>query len=160
MLSYDPNLRLPLWPSAEEARQQILSIWDKADVIKVSDVELEFLTGSDKIDDASALSLWHPNLKLLLVTLGEHGSRYYTKNFHGSVEAFHVSTVDTTGAGDSFVGALLSKIVDDQSVLEDEARLREVLKFANACGAITTTKKGAIPALPTEADALKLIKEA
>ncbi|XP_027911715.1 fructokinase-2-like isoform X1 [Vigna unguiculata] len=159
LLSYDPNLRLPLWPSPEEARQQILSIWEKADVIKVSDVELEFLTGSDKIDDESALSLWHPNLKLLLVTLGEHGSRYYTKNFHGSVDAFHVNTVDTTGAGDSFVGALLCKIVDDQSILEDEARLREVLKFANACGAITTTKKGAIPALPTEADALNLIKE-
>ena len=79
LLSYDPNLRLPLWPSPEEARKQILSIWDKADLIKVSDVELEFLTGSDKIDDASALSLWHPNLKLLLVTLGENGSRYYTK---------------------------------------------------------------------------------
>ncbi|KAK7325078.1 hypothetical protein VNO77_29138 [Canavalia gladiata] len=160
LLSYDPNLRLPLWPSAEEARKQILSIWEKADLIKVSDVELEFLTGSDKIDDASALSLWHPNLKLLLVTLGEHGSRYYTKNFHGSVDAFHVNTVDTTGAGDAFVGALLSKIVDDQSILEDEPRLREVLKFANACGAITTTKKGAIPALPKEADALKLVKGA
>ncbi|XP_014494566.1 fructokinase-2-like [Vigna radiata var. radiata] len=159
LLSYDPNLRLPLWPSPEEARQQILSIWEKADVIKVSDVELEFLTGSNKIDDESALSLWHPNLKLLLVTLGEHGSRYYTKNFHGSVDAFHVNTVDTTGAGDSFVGALLCKIVDDQSILEDEAKLREVLKFANACGAITTTKKGAIPALPTEADALNLINE-
>ncbi|BAT90839.1 hypothetical protein VIGAN_06212800 [Vigna angularis var. angularis] len=159
LLSYDPNLRLPLWPSPEEARQQILSIWEKADVIKVSDVELEFLTGSDKIDDESALSLWHPNLKLLLVTLGEHGSRYYTKSFHGSVGAFHVNTVDTTGAGDSFVGALLCKIVDDQSILEDEAKLREVLKFANACGAITTTKKGAIPALPTEADALNLINE-
>ncbi|XP_054812518.1 probable fructokinase-4 [Prosopis cineraria] len=160
LLSYDPNLRLPLWPSADEARKQILSIWDKADVIKVSDVELEFLTGSDKIDDASAMSLWHPNLKLLLVTLGEHGSRYYTKNFHGSVDAFHVNTVDTTGAGDSFVGALLCKIVDDQSVLEDEARLREVLKYANACGAITTTKKGAIPALPTEADVRSLINGA
>ncbi|KAI9081843.1 hypothetical protein K1719_036241 [Acacia pycnantha] len=160
LLSYDPNLRLPLWPSAEEARKQILSIWDKADVIKVSDVELEFLTGSDKIDDASAMSLWHPNLQLLLVTLGDHGSRYYTKNFHGSVDAFHVKTVDTTGAGDSFVGALLCKIVDDQSILEDEARLREVLKYANACGAITTTKKGAIPALPTDADALNLINGA
>lgn len=76
------------------------------------------------------------------------------------MDAFHVNTVDTTGAGDSFVGALLGKIVDDQSILEDEARLREVLKFANACGAITTTKKGAIPALPTEADVLSLIKEA
>jgi len=79
LLSYDPNLRLPLWPSAEEARKQILSIWEKADLIKVSDNELEFLTGSDKIDDATALTLWHPNLKLLLVTLGEHGARYYTK---------------------------------------------------------------------------------
>ncbi|KAJ7947494.1 Fructokinase [Quillaja saponaria] len=158
LLSYDPNLRLPLWPSPEEAREQILSIWEKADLIKVSDVELEFLTGSNKIDDATALSLWRPNLKLLLVTLGENGSRYYTKNFHGSVDAFHVSTVDTTGAGDSFVGALLCKIVDDQSILEDEPRLREVLKFSSACGAITTTKKGAIPALPTETEVLSLIK--
>lgn len=79
LLSYDPNLRLPLWPSADYAREQIMSIWDKAEVIKVSDVELEFLTGSDKIDDESAMSLWHPNLKLLLVTLGEKGCRYYTK---------------------------------------------------------------------------------
>ncbi|AES67774.1 putative fructokinase [Medicago truncatula] len=158
LLSYDPNLRLPLWPSADEARKQILSIWEKADLIKVSDNELEFLTGSDKIDDATALTLWHPNLKLLLVTLGEHGARYYTKNFHGQVDGFKVNTVDTTGAGDSFVGALLAKIVDDQAILEDESRLREVLKFANACGAITTTKKGAIPALPKEEDVLNLIK--
>nr|AFO84081.1 fructokinase [Actinidia chinensis] len=158
LLSYDPNLRLPLWPSAEEAREQIMSIWDKAEVIKVSDNELEFLTGSDKIDDESAMSLWHPNLKLLLVTLGEKGCRYYTKSFHGSVDAFHVKTVDTTGAGDAFIGALLCKMVDDRSVIEDEARLREILKFANACGAITTTKKGAIPALPTESDVLSLVK--
>ncbi|KAA8527281.1 hypothetical protein F0562_034622 [Nyssa sinensis] len=157
LLSYDPNLRLPLWPSAEVAREQIMSIWDKAEVIKVSDVELEFLTGSDKIDDADAMSLWHSGLKLLLVTLGEKGCRYYTKNFRGAVDAFHVKTVDTTGAGDSFVGALLCKIVDDHSILEDEQRLREVLKFANACGAITTTKKGAIPALPTEPEVLSLI---
>ncbi|XP_059632920.1 probable fructokinase-4 isoform X2 [Cornus florida] len=150
LLSYDPNLRLPLWPSAEEAREQIMSIWDKAEVIKVSDNELEFLTGSDKIDDADAMSLWHPGLKLLLVTLGDKGCKYYTKNFHGAVDAFHVKAVDTTGAGDSFVGALLVKIVDDQSILEDEKRLREVLTFANACRAITTTKKGATPALPTE----------
>ncbi|KAH9727564.1 putative fructokinase-4 [Citrus sinensis] len=144
LLSYDPNLRLPLWPSPEEAREQIMSIWDKAEVIK--------------IDDESALSLWHPNLKLLLVTLGEHGCRYYTKSFKGAVDAFRVKTVDTTGAGDAFVGALLCKIVDDQSVIEDEPRLREILKFANACGALSTTKKGAIPALPTESEALALLK--
>ncbi|KAK9288099.1 hypothetical protein L1049_016546 [Liquidambar formosana] len=160
LLSYDPNLRLPLWPSPEEAREQIMSIWEKADLIKVSDVELEFLTGSNKIDDAAAMSLWHPGLKLLLVTLGEDGCRYYTKNFHGSVEGFHVNTVDTTGAGDSFVGALLCQIVDNLSILEDEAKLREVLKFANACGAITTTKKGAIPALPKESEVLHLLNGA
>jgi len=93
LLSYDPNLRLPLWPSADEARKHILSIWEKADLIKVSDVELEFLTKSDKIDDASALSLWHPNLKLLLVTLGEQGCRYYTKvknNFTSPIYPFSV----------------------------------------------------------------------
>ncbi|XP_052205768.1 probable fructokinase-4 isoform X2 [Diospyros lotus] len=154
LLSYDPNLRLPLWPSPEEARKRILSIWDQAEVIKVNDVELEFLTESNEIDDEAAMSLWHPNLKLLLVTLGEKGCRYYTK---GAVDAFHVKVVDTTGAGDSFVGALLCKIVYDRSVLENEGKLREVLKFANACGAITATKKGAIPALPTESEALALI---
>lgn len=79
LLSYDPNLRLPLWPSAKEAREQILSIWDKAEVIKISDNELEFLTETNTIDDATAMSLWHPNLKLLLVTLGDHGCKYYTK---------------------------------------------------------------------------------
>ncbi|PRQ17406.1 putative fructokinase [Rosa chinensis] len=121
-------------PSPEKAREQIISIWEKAGVIKVSDVELEFLTGNPNIDDESAMTL------------------YYTKNFRGCVEAFHVTAVDTTGAGDSFVGALLAKIVNDQSVLDDEQRLREVLKFANACGAITTTKKRAIPALPTESE--------
>ncbi|CAN6877178.1 unnamed protein product [Brassica oleracea] len=159
LLSYDPNLREPLWSSPEEARTQIMSIWDKAEIIKVSDVELEFLTQNKTIDDESAMSLWHPNLKLLLVTLGEKGCRYYTKGFHGSVEAFDVNAVDTTGAGDSFIGAFLSQIVDDQTVLEEEERLRKVLRFANACGAITTTKKGAIPALPSECDALSLLKD-
>ncbi|KAL0377146.1 UNVERIFIED_CONTAM: Fructokinase-2 [Sesamum calycinum] len=157
LLSYDPNLRLPLWPSAEYAKEQIKSIWNKADVIKVSDEELVFLTGSDKVDDESAMSLWHDNLKLLLVTLGAKGCRYYTKNFRGAVEGFAVKTVDTTGAGDSFVGALLGKIVDDHSIIQDEVRLKEALKYACACGAITTTKKGAIPALPTHSEVLSVL---
>ncbi|CAM8983578.1 unnamed protein product [Rhodiola kirilowii] len=157
LLSFDPNLRIPLWPSAEEAREQIMSIWDQADIIKVSDNELEFLTGSDTIDHASALSMWRPNIKLMLVTCGEKGCNYYTKDFHGTVEGFHVKTIDTTGAGDSFIGALLSKLVEDHTVIEDETKLRGVLRFANACGAITTTKKGAIPALPTVSEALELL---
>ncbi|KAL5719696.1 fructokinase [Ranunculus cassubicifolius] len=162
LLSYDPNLRLPLWPSADEAREQILSIWDKADLVKVSEDELEFLTGKGVLEveaiDEAALSLWRPSFKLMLVTLGDKGCRYYTKDFHGGVDPFSVKTVDTTGAGDAFIGSLLSKIVDDMSILENETRLRETLRFANACGAITTTKKGAIPALPAVSDVLHLLE--
>ncbi|KAJ1703721.1 hypothetical protein LUZ63_003500 [Rhynchospora breviuscula] len=159
LLSYDPNLRLPLWPSAEVAREQILSIWDQADIIKVSDVELEFLTGESSVEDEVAMKLWRDNLKLLLVTIGEKGCKYYTKDFKGTVDSFKVVQVDTTGAGDAFVGAMLSKLVQDLSALQDEKKLREVLSFANAGGAITTTKKGAIPSLPTEGEVLKLMQE-
>ncbi|KAL8122508.1 fructokinase-2-like [Apium graveolens] len=157
LLSYDPNLRIPLWPSEKEAREKIMSIWEKADVIKVSDNELEFLTGKE-VSDEAALSLRHPNLKLLLVTLGEKGCNYYTQTFHGHIAGFHVKTIDTTGAGDSFIGSLLCKLVKDASILKDEAKLKEVLKYACACGAITTTKKGAIPALPTDSEVQALLK--
>ncbi|RWW66483.1 hypothetical protein BHE74_00026136 [Ensete ventricosum] len=200
LLSYDPNLRLPLWTSPEEARKQILSIWDEADIIKVSDVELEFLTGHDSVEDDVVAQLWRPSLKLLLVTIGEKGCKYYTKlktnslavpnskDFHGAVASFTVEQVDTTGAGDAFVGALLRRIAEDPSALQvsdipslvcfstcppphtyrtelrvglqDEKKLREVLRFANACGAITTTKKGAIPSLPNVAEATRLFESA
>ncbi|EFJ09296.1 hypothetical protein SELMODRAFT_428214 [Selaginella moellendorffii] len=159
LLSYDPNLRLPLWPSAEEARKGILSIWDRADLIKVSEEELQFLTGKDPFSDEAALSVWHSNLKLLLVTEGHRGCRYYTSDFHGRVDGIKVQAVDTTGAGDAFVGGLLSQLVGDLSLYKDEQRLRAALKFANACGAITTTERGAIPALPDRDTVLRLIDE-
>ncbi|XP_057816831.1 probable fructokinase-1 isoform X2 [Cryptomeria japonica] len=160
LLSYDPNLRLPLWPSPEEARKGILSIWDEADLIKVSENEVEFLTdGGDYEKDEVIMSLMHPGLKLLLVTVAEKGCRYYTKDFRGRVSSFQANTVDTTGAGDAFVGAFLSELVKDMSLLKDEKRLREVLLFANAAGAITTTEKGAIPALPDRAAVLSLLNK-
>ncbi|ERN10938.1 fructokinase-2 [Amborella trichopoda] len=159
ILSYDPNLRLALWPSAEAAKEGMLSVWDRADVIKISDDEVPFITGKDTLDDDVAMSMWHPGLKLLIITMAERGCKYYTKEFHGTVDGILVNTVDTTGAGDAFVGAMLSQMVDDMSILHDEKRLREALQFANACGAITTTKKGAIPALPTKSEALSLLQE-
>lgn len=70
-----------------------------------------------------------------------------------------MKAVDTTGAGDAFIGALLRKLVDDKSALQDEPKLRQVLKYANVCGAITTTKKGAIPALPSEAEIFKFLDQ-
>lgn len=149
-LSYDPNLRLPLWPSAESAREGILSIWDTADIIKISEEEISFLTkGEDPYDDAVVQKLFHPNLKLLLVTEGPEGCRYYTKKFSGRVKGLKVDAVDTTGAGDAFVAGILSQLAKDLSLLQNEDRLREALKFANACGALTVKERGAIPALPT-----------
>ncbi|KAJ6684277.1 hypothetical protein OIU85_007921 [Salix viminalis] len=150
VLSYDPNLRLPLWPSAESAREGILSIWDTADIIKISEEEISFLTkGEDPYDDAVVRKLCHPNHKLLLVTEGAEGCRYYTKEFNGRVKGLKVDAVDTTGAGDAFVAGILSQLAKDLSLLQNEDRLREALKFANACGALTVKERGAIPALPT-----------
>lgn len=158
LLSYDPNLRLPLWPSAKSARDGILSIWDSADIIKVSEEEISFLTeGGDPYDDSIVSKLYHPNLKLLLVTEGPDGCRYYTKKFNGRVGGLKVDQVDTTGAGDAFVAGILSQVATDISLLQDEAKLREALKFANACGALTVKERGAIPALPTRRAVLEAL---
>ncbi|XP_021812966.1 probable fructokinase-5 [Prunus avium] len=159
MLSYDPNVRLPLWPSADAAREGIKSIWNQADFIKVSDDEVQFLTQGDAEKEDVVLSLWHDNLKLLVVTDGEKGCRYFTKKFKGKVTGFSVKAVDTTGAGDAFVGSFLVSMAKDMSIFEDETKLKEALSFANACGAICTTQKGAIPALPTQSAALELISK-
>ncbi|CAL0315980.1 unnamed protein product [Lupinus luteus] len=162
ILSYDPNLRLALWPSAESAREGIMSIWDQADVIKINEDEITFLTGGDDpYDDNVVLKkLFHPNLKLLIVTEGSEGCRYYTKDFRGRVAGVKVKPVDTTGAGDAFVGGFIYSIASDQNVLKNEKRLREALHFANVCGAITVTDRGAIPSLPTKEAVLQFMLEA
>ncbi|KAL1357475.1 hypothetical protein HN51_009376 [Arachis hypogaea] len=161
ILSYDPNLRLALWPSAEAARKGIMSIWDQADVIKISEEEITFLTGGDDpYDDNVVLKkLFHPNLKLLIVTEGSSGCRYYTKEFRGKVGGVKVKPVDTTGAGDAFVGGFLYNLASDPSILQDEKRLRKALYFANVCGAITVTERGAIPAMPTKEAILQFLLE-
>ncbi|KAF7821260.1 putative fructokinase-7 [Senna tora] len=162
ILSYDPNLRLPLWPSAEAARNGIMSIWDQADIIKISEDEITFLTGGDDpYDDNVVLNkLFHPNLKLLIVTEGSEGCRYYTKEFKGRVAGVKVKPVDTTGAGDAFVGGMLYSFASDPSIFQDEKRLKKALYFANVCGALTVTERGAIPALPTKEAVLQFLLEA
>nr|XP_043614979.1 probable fructokinase-7 [Erigeron canadensis] len=160
LLSYDVNLRLPLWPSEDAAREGIMSIWDQADVIKVSEDEITFLTGGDDpYDDNVVLNkLFHPGLKLLLVSEGPDGCRYYTQKFKGRVPGVKVKPVDTTGAGDAFVGGILSIFASDTNLYKDETKLRKALLFANACGALVVTKKGAIPALPTNDEVHKILK--
>ena len=147
LISYDPNLRRPLWPDANAAREGMLLGLKKAHVVKLSDDESEFLTGLSDLD-AARQALWHDELKLMVVTRGRAGCVYFTPEFSGAVESFTVEAVDATGAGDGFVAGLLQGLLTDPVTLQDEARLRELCRFANAVGALATTERGAIPALP------------
>ncbi len=147
LVSYDPNLRLPLWPDADAARKGMLLGLSKAHIVKLSDDESEFLTGLSDLK-AACQALWHEDLKLMVVTRGRAGCVYFTPNFTGMVESFTVEAVDATGAGDGFVAGLLQGLLADPSVVQDEIRLRELCRFANAVGALATTERGAIPALP------------
>ena len=142
LISYDPNLRMSLWPSVEAARTGLLLGLQDADVVKVSQEELEFLTGQ-----SHAGALWRDGMRLVIVTHGADGATLYTPRERFSAPGFPVEAVDTTGAGDSFVAALLSGLLDYGA--EFDRHLPEIARFANATGALTTTRKGAIPALPS-----------
>lgn len=147
LISYDPNLRLNLWPDAGAARSGMMIGWPLAHVIKVSEEELVFLGGTDDLATA-VCQLWHPDLRLLVVTCDKEGSRYVTTAFSGVVPGFAVESVDTTGAGDGFVAGLLKGLLDHPDAPNDEAQLRAICRYANAVGALATTQRGAIPALP------------
>lgn len=147
LVSYDPNLRLPLWPDANAARDGMVLGLKKAHIVKLSDDESEFLTGIRDLEGACQ-ALWHDDLQLMVVTRGRAGCVYFTPQFTGMVESFTVEAVDATGAGDGFVAGLLQGLLADPATIQDETRLRELCRFANAVGALATTQRGAIPALP------------
>jgi len=147
LISYDPNLRLPLWPSAEAARAGMLAGWRHADLAKVSEEELAFLSGETDLE-RGARALWHDKLRLLVVTLGARGCVYFTPEGGGRVPGFAVTPVDTTGAGDGFVAGTLAGLLD-HDLTWDQATIEAALRLGNAVGALTTTQRGAIPSLPT-----------
>ncbi|MCC6442044.1 MAG: hypothetical protein IT210_01165 [Armatimonadetes bacterium] len=152
IVSYDPNLRLPLWPSEEQARQEILVSLPLADIVKVSEVELEFLFGSQDAEKGTE-QLLDMGAKIAVATLGEAGCFYRNKQASGAVKGFEVNTVDTTGAGDGFVAGLLTGLLRGEAHRHlddlDASALDTTCRYANAVGALATTRKGAIPALPT-----------
>lgn len=156
IISYDPNLRLSLWSDAEAARAGLLSGLEYANFLKISDDEVRFLTGSD---DHS--SLWRDNMRLMAVTYGSEGAVIHIRTGERyEVPGFKVESVDTTGAGDGFVAGMLVGLLErggfDQLTPEDYPAM---LRFANAVGAITTTRKGAIPALPDRSTVEAFLKE-
>lgn len=156
IISCDPNLRLALWPDAEAARNGMLEALQQAHVVKLSEEEIEFLTGDNNLD-AVKDQLWHDDLKLLIVTKGEAGCRFMTADFAGDVPSFNVKAVDATGAGDSFIAGILQGVLQQPSIFKDEQNLLQLCRFANAVGAIATTERGAIPALPTRQQVLDFL---
>ncbi|GMQ58093.1 carbohydrate kinase [Vallitalea sediminicola] len=152
IISYDPNYREALWKDYRVAKEEILKVMPLADIVKISEEEMEFLFGITDMDECVKL-IKEMGVSLVLISMGDKGSYYSNKNVSGFIKSFKMNSVDTTGAGDAFLGAVHYKIrnkdLTDIQMLQKE-ELDEILLFANAAGGITTTKKGAIPAMPNE----------
>lgn len=160
-ISYDPNLRPPLWDSEREAKEIISQGLPFADILKISEEELEFLTDQKDPDIGSRLLYEKYKTSIILVTLGPDGCFYRSGEIAGYSPGFQVSTIDTTGAGDAFMGGFLYQFIKSgKGVAELDGReLGEAVKFANAMGALTTTKRGAIPAIPSMEEVSKTCLE-
>ncbi|UOF90057.1 carbohydrate kinase [Fodinisporobacter ferrooxydans] len=156
LISYDPNLRLPLWSSSDEAKTVIVSALSYADILKVSEEELFFLTRESDVEIGSRILQKSFGLNLILVTLGAQGCFYRLNGESAIVPGIKVNTVDTTGAGDAFVAAILHKISDDVTLNNvsqlSRTRIKEYVSFANVVAALSTTKKGGIPSMPSMAE--------
>lgn len=160
LISFDPNLRIPLWQDLEAARDNIIKGLKLSDVVKVSDDELIFITGHSDIEKGAKELAEKFEISLLAVTLGPKGCLCYANNTSVQELTYNVKTVDTTGAGDSFWGAMLySLISNNKEITEYSAEeLRELIRFSNAAGSLTTTRTGAINAMPEKESILNCIK--
>lgn len=160
LVSYDPNVRLGLWPSPEACRQAILDTLAWADIVKINLDELDFLTGSR--DEAAIEKLRRDhNIPLLIITLDAQGSKFVTAKGSKEIPGFKINFVEATGAGDGFVSGVLTGILphvksatNRREALERLTldKLTEIFRRANAVGALACTRAGAIPALPRMAE--------
>ena len=160
LVSFDPNLRPPLWKTLEDARKEIEYGLSKADILKISDNEVEFLCGTSDYDEGAKMLIEKYNIPFVCVTLGKDGSRAYYKGMRVEVPGFvQKNTIETTGAGDTFCGCMLHYII--QHGLEDltEENLRELLTFANAAASVITTRKGALAVMPSKEEVEELLRE-
>ncbi|WP_209123770.1 aminoimidazole riboside kinase [Alkalihalobacillus sp. BA299] len=150
LISYDPNLRLNLWPSEMAARTGIMSMLDQADVLKISEEELEFITGKKDLSKGlEALGIYQ--IPLIIITLGADGCIVYLKGERQSVPAMKVNAIDTTGAGDAFVSGILYQLNETEQEI-DSLTIDEVVsmaQFASVSGGLAASTKGAMTALPT-----------
>lgn len=159
LVSFDPNLRPPLWSSLDLAKEQMKYGFGKCDILKISDNEIQFVSGKEDYDEGIAYLQETYNIPLILLTMGKDGSRAYYKGMRVERPGFSVKAIETTGAGDTFCGSSLNYLVEHDFENLTEEQLGEMLTFANAAAALVTTKKGAIKAMPVKEEVLELIQK-
>lgn len=161
LVSYDPNLRMSLWDDEQSAQREIRAGFRFADIVKISEEEMSFVTGFDAFEE-SASYIMSQGAKLVVISRGENGC-YYTDGVSSAFVPGHkVDVVETTGAGDAFVAGLLTKLLERRDetgafVLTADEKTAEAIRFANAAGALATTKIGAIPGMPSREDVERLL---
>ncbi len=158
IITFDPNLRPPLWNSLEDARKEIEYGLSKCDVLKISDNEVEFLFGTTDYDKGAALLREKYNIPLILITMGKDGSRAYYKDLRVEAAPFlQENTIETTGAGDTFCASALNYILEHGLTDLTADNLLELLTFANAGASLITTRKGALRVMPSRQEVLDFI---
>ena len=158
LISFDPNLREPLWNSLEEAREQIGFGLSRCDVLKISDNELQWFTGAEDFDEGVSILQERYGIRLILLSKGRDGSSAYYRGMRVDALPFlQENTIETTGAGDTFCACALHFLLDAD--LDDLRReeLEKMLTFANAAASLITTRKGALRVMPTREETEALI---
>ncbi|MDF2441319.1 MAG: fructokinase [Abditibacteriota bacterium] len=160
LISYDPNWRPSLWSDLGEAHRHVWSMMALSDIVKVSDEEWEFVTG-EKEFGAGAAKIRALGPQLVIITRGENGAYFNCGDAEGEVAGFHTKAIDTLGAGDAFVAGTLCRILEAPSLQStlNATLLNEIMRFANACGALATLQSGGIPSLPTRAEVEMFLQE-
>ncbi len=160
MISFDPNIREPLWESMDLARQQVEYGLGMCDILKISDNEITWLTGEEDYSAGVRKIRERYEIPLILVSMGKEGSRAYYKDTMVEKAAFvQKNTIETTGAGDTFMACVLHRVLQVGLDAFTKEQLDEMLTFANAAASLITTRKGALRVMPEEGEIKTLIEE-
>ena len=149
MITFDPNLRPPLWKSLDDAKVAMEYVFPYCDVLKISDNEIQFVSGKEDYDEGIQYLIEKYNIPLILLTMGKDGSRAYYRGMKVERPGFPVKAIETTGAGDTFCGCSIHGILEQGLENLTEESLGNILTYANAGAALITLKKGAIRAMPS-----------
>ena len=160
LISFDPNLRPPLWKSLDDAKEQILYGLGQCDVLKISDDEILFVSGAETIEDGVEwIRTRYGNIRLLLATLGKEGSIAYYGDKKVTAQPFlNPNTIETTGAGDTFCACILNYVLEHGLDGLTEENLLEMLTFANGASSLITTRRGALKVMPEKSEVEEYIK--